>query len=95
MFELGGATYDSGRKDGYAEAKVATLAKENDHQFELFKVDYTDDYTAKRKEYEYLKFGILKAINKLTRKGVAVETLKKVLQDAKAETSGAGTNHQG
>ncbi|MFS7990060.1 hypothetical protein Hanom_Chr11g01054371 [Helianthus anomalus] len=93
MFELGGAAYDSGRKDGYVEAKVATLAK--DHQFELFKVDCTGDYTAKREEYEYLEFGILKAINKLTRKGVAVETLKKVLEDAKSEIGGAGTNHQG
>ncbi|KAF5789818.1 hypothetical protein HanXRQr2_Chr09g0375691 [Helianthus annuus] len=95
MFELGGAAYDSGRKDGYAEGKAAALAKEKDHQFKLFKVDCTGNYTAKREEYEYLEFGILKAIDKLTRKGIAVETLKKVLEDADAETGGAGTSHQG
>ncbi|KAJ0725437.1 hypothetical protein HanPI659440_Chr12g0458711 [Helianthus annuus] len=94
MFELGGAAYDSGRKDGYGEGKAAALAKEKDHQFELFKVDCTGNYTAKRQEYEFLEFGILKVIEKLTRKGTVVETLKKVLEDADAETDGAGTSHQ-
>ncbi|KAJ0754792.1 hypothetical protein HanPI659440_Chr09g0350761 [Helianthus annuus] len=74
----------------------AALAKEKDHQFELFKVDCKGNYTAKRKEYEYLEFGILKAIEKSTRRGIAVETLKKVLEDAdaEAEAGGAGTSHQ-
>ncbi|KAJ0668957.1 hypothetical protein HanPI659440_Chr17g0695561 [Helianthus annuus] len=35
MFELGGAAYDNGRKDGYGEGKVASLAKDKDYQFEL------------------------------------------------------------
>ncbi|MFS8018566.1 hypothetical protein Hanom_Chr15g01393511 [Helianthus anomalus] len=71
VFELGGAAYDSGRKDGYTEGKAAVLAKEKDHQFELFK---------------FLEFGILKAIEKLSRRGIAVETLKKVLQDTDVAT---------
>ncbi|KAJ0678185.1 hypothetical protein HanOQP8_Chr12g0444971 [Helianthus annuus] len=94
MFELGGAAYESGRKDGYGEGKAAALAKEKDHQFELFKVDWTGNYTAKRQEYEFLEVGILKAIEKLTRKGIVVENLKKVHEDADAETDGAGTSHQ-
>ncbi|KAM0070648.1 hypothetical protein Hdeb2414_s0001g00015561 [Helianthus debilis subsp. tardiflorus] len=94
MFELGGAAYDSGRKDGYGEGKAAALAKDKDHQFELYKVDCTANYTAKRQEYEFLEFGIIKTIEKLTRKGIAVKTLKKVLEDADVETSGTGTSHQ-
>ncbi|KAJ0715854.1 hypothetical protein HanPI659440_Chr13g0506181 [Helianthus annuus] len=80
MFELGGAAYDSGRKDGYGEGKAAALAKDKDHQFELYKVDCTANYMAKRQEYEFLEFGIIKAIEKLTRKGIAVKTLKKCLR---------------
>ncbi|MFS7947848.1 hypothetical protein Hanom_Chr06g00553001 [Helianthus anomalus] len=67
-FELGGAAYDGGRKDGYGDGKASVIAKEKDHQFELYK--------------------------KLTRKGIVVETLKKVLEDADAATGGAGTSHQ-
>ncbi|KAJ0713898.1 hypothetical protein HanPI659440_Chr13g0483541 [Helianthus annuus] len=48
MFDLGGAAYDRGRKDGYAEGKAAALAKEKDDKFELFKMDCTGNYTAKR-----------------------------------------------
>ncbi|KAJ0440257.1 hypothetical protein HanHA300_Chr16g0634401 [Helianthus annuus] len=95
MFELGGVAYDSGRKNGYADGKVADLAKEKDHQFELFKVDCAGNYTAKRQEYEFLEFGILRATEKLSRHGIAVETLKKVLQDPNAETGGAVSSHQG
>ncbi|MFS7999138.1 hypothetical protein Hanom_Chr12g01162481 [Helianthus anomalus] len=72
MFNLGGAAYNNGRKDGYAEGKAAALAKEKDHQFELFKVDCAGNYMAKRQEYEFLEFGILKAIEKLSRRGIAV-----------------------
>ncbi|KAJ0513868.1 hypothetical protein HanRHA438_Chr10g0453221 [Helianthus annuus] len=95
MFELGGVAYDSGRKDGYAEGKVAALAKEKDHQFELFKVDCAGNYTAKRQEYEFLVFRILRAIEKLSRHGIAAETLKKRLEDTNDETGGAGPSHQG
>ncbi|KAM0050435.1 hypothetical protein Hdeb2414_s0008g00297531 [Helianthus debilis subsp. tardiflorus] len=94
MFELGGAAYDCGRKDGYGEGKAAAFAKDKYYQFELYKVDCTANYTAKRQEYEFLKFGIIKVIEKLTRKGIAVETLKKVLEDTDAETAGAGPSHQ-
>ncbi|KAJ0435245.1 hypothetical protein HanIR_Chr17g0891201 [Helianthus annuus] len=90
MFELGGAAYDNGRKDGYGEGKVAALAKDKDYQFELYKVDCIANYTAKRQEYEFLECVIIKAIEKLTRKGIVVETLKKVLEDTDAETGGAG-----
>ncbi|KAJ0827879.1 hypothetical protein HanRHA438_Chr17g0830901 [Helianthus annuus] len=94
MFELGGAAYDNGRKDGYGEGKVAPLAKDKDYQFELYKVDCIANYTAKRQEYEFLEFVIIKAIKKLIRKGIAVETLKKVLEDTDAETGAAGPSHQ-
>ncbi|KAM0039415.1 hypothetical protein Hdeb2414_s0012g00381851 [Helianthus debilis subsp. tardiflorus] len=94
MFELGGATYDSGRKDGYGEGKTTAIAKEKGHRFELYKVDCIANYTAKRQEYEFLEFGIIKAIEKLNRKGIAVETLKKVLEDADTEAGGAGMSHQ-
>ncbi|KAJ0796110.1 hypothetical protein HanPI659440_Chr04g0158371 [Helianthus annuus] len=77
MFDLGGAAYDSGRKDGYAEGMAAAHPKEKDEKFELFKVDFASNYTSKRQEYEFTEFGILKAIDKLARHGVAVETLKK------------------
>ncbi|KAF5773756.1 hypothetical protein HanRHA438_Chr13g0602931 [Helianthus annuus] len=94
MFDLGGAAYDSGRKDGYAEGKAAVLAKEKDDKFELYKVDCAGNYTAKRQEYKFIEFGILKAIKKLTRRGIAVETTMKVLEDNDAETGGAGSSHQ-
>ncbi|KAM0028548.1 hypothetical protein Hdeb2414_s0018g00515191 [Helianthus debilis subsp. tardiflorus] len=95
MFKLGGVAYDSGHKDGYAKCKATVLEKEKDHQFKLFKVDCVGNYMAKCQEYEFLKFGILKAIEKLSRRGIAVETLKKVLQDTDAATVGVGSNHQG
>ncbi|MFS7918653.1 hypothetical protein Hanom_Chr03g00203651 [Helianthus anomalus] len=94
MFELGGIACESGRKDGYGEGKAAAFAKEKDRQFDLFKIDCTGNYTTKRQKYEFLEFGILKAIEKLTQKGIEVETLKKVLEDVDTETGGAGTSHQ-
>ncbi|KAM0067263.1 hypothetical protein Hdeb2414_s0002g00058941 [Helianthus debilis subsp. tardiflorus] len=77
MFDLGGAAYDSGRKDGYAEGKAVAHAKEKDEKFELFKVDFIGNYISKHQEYEFTEFGILKAIDKLARHGVALETLKR------------------
>ncbi|MFS8024048.1 hypothetical protein Hanom_Chr16g01458651 [Helianthus anomalus] len=42
----------------------------------------------------HIEFGILKATEKLTRRGIAVETLKKALDDNDAEAGGAGPSHQ-
>ncbi|KAJ0780472.1 hypothetical protein HanPI659440_Chr06g0238141 [Helianthus annuus] len=94
MFELRGAAYDSGRKDGYGKGRAAAIDNEKDYHFKLYKVDCTANYTAKRQKYEFLEFGIVKAIEKLTRKGNSMETLKKALEDGGAETGGAGTSHQ-
>ncbi|KAM0008162.1 hypothetical protein Hdeb2414_s0120g00802881 [Helianthus debilis subsp. tardiflorus] len=65
MFDLGGAAYDSGRKDGYSESKAAALARTKDDKFDLFKVDFAGNYTSKCQEFEFMEFGILKAIDKL------------------------------
>ncbi|KAM0037014.1 hypothetical protein Hdeb2414_s0014g00433191 [Helianthus debilis subsp. tardiflorus] len=48
MFELGEAAYNSGRKDGYGEGRIAAAANEKDYHFEFYKEDCTDAYTAKR-----------------------------------------------
>ncbi|KAF5759219.1 hypothetical protein HanXRQr2_Chr16g0738651 [Helianthus annuus] len=90
------AAFPCGRKDRYAEGKAAALAKEKDDKFELFKVDCVGNYTANCQEYEFVEFGILKAIDKLARRGVVVETLKKVIEDSDAEagTGGASSSHQ-
>ncbi|MFS7921331.1 hypothetical protein Hanom_Chr03g00235541 [Helianthus anomalus] len=58
----------SGPKDGYAEGKVVALAKVKDDIFELFKVDCAGNYTTKCQEFEFIEFGILKAIDKLARR---------------------------
>ncbi|KAM0011282.1 hypothetical protein Hdeb2414_s0017g00508301 [Helianthus debilis subsp. tardiflorus] len=65
MFDLGGATYDTVRKDGYLEGKAAALARTKEDKFDLFKVDCAGNDTAKRQEFEFIEFGILKAIDKL------------------------------
>ncbi|KAM0052592.1 hypothetical protein Hdeb2414_s0007g00249981 [Helianthus debilis subsp. tardiflorus] len=85
MFELGETTYNSGCKDGYGEGRAAAAANEK---------DCTAAYAAKRQEYEFLEFAIVRAVEKLSRKGGAVETLKKALGDQDVETAGAGSNHQ-
>ncbi|KAJ0800045.1 hypothetical protein HanPI659440_Chr03g0098431 [Helianthus annuus] len=92
MFELGGATYNNGCKDGYAKGKAAAKEGARDDKFELSKEDCVATYATKRHEFEFIEFGILKAIDKLAERGVAVETLKKVLGDGDAETSGAGSS---
>ncbi|KAM0049591.1 hypothetical protein Hdeb2414_s0008g00287691 [Helianthus debilis subsp. tardiflorus] len=94
MFELGGAAYDSGRKNGNGEGRATAVANEKDYHFELHKVDCTAKYTAKRQEYEFLKFGIVRAFEKLTRKGIDVDTLMKALEDEDAEASDASPSHQ-
>ncbi|MFS7921313.1 hypothetical protein Hanom_Chr03g00235341 [Helianthus anomalus] len=88
------ALFISGLKEGYDEGKVVALAKVKDDIFELFKVDCAGDYTAKCQEFEFIEFGILKAIDKLAQRGVAVETLKKFLDNSDAGTDGASSSHQ-
>ncbi|KAM0026151.1 hypothetical protein Hdeb2414_s0020g00554801 [Helianthus debilis subsp. tardiflorus] len=94
MFELGEAAYNSGRKDGYGEGRVAAAAKEKDYHFELYKEDSTAAYATKRQEYEFLEFAIVRPVEKLSRKGGDVETPKKALGNQDPETEGAGPSHQ-
>ncbi|KAJ0539207.1 hypothetical protein HanRHA438_Chr08g0354761 [Helianthus annuus] len=94
MFELGESAFNSGRKEGYAEGRAAAPTNEKVDHFELHKVDCSANYAAKCHEHEFLEFAIVRAVEKLYRKGVAVETLKKALEDQDAETDGAGTSHQ-
>ncbi|KAM0025847.1 hypothetical protein Hdeb2414_s0021g00579421 [Helianthus debilis subsp. tardiflorus] len=89
------AAYNSGRKDGYDEGRAATSNNEKDYHFELFKEDCTGKYAAKRRDYEFIEFGIVKAVEKLSRRGNAIEVLKKALGDESHGTGGAGTSHQG
>ncbi|MFS7977030.1 hypothetical protein Hanom_Chr10g00899421 [Helianthus anomalus] len=42
----------------------------------------------------FFEFAIVRAVEKLSRKGAAVETLKKALGDQDAETEDAGPSHQ-
>ncbi|KAJ0858565.1 hypothetical protein HanRHA438_Chr13g0602401 [Helianthus annuus] len=81
MFELGQAAYNSGRKDGYSEGRAAVANNEKDYHFELYKQDCTVACTAKRREYKFIEFGIIKAVEKLSRKDNAIEVLKKALGD--------------
>ncbi|KAF5766689.1 hypothetical protein HanRHA438_Chr15g0730721 [Helianthus annuus] len=81
MFELDQAAYNSGRKDGYGEGRAAAASNEKDYHFELYKQDCTAAYTAKRQEYEFIEFGIVRAVEKLSRKANAIEVLKKALGD--------------
>ncbi|KAF5764218.1 hypothetical protein HanRHA438_Chr15g0701821 [Helianthus annuus] len=94
MFKLGEAAFDSGRKEGYGEGRAPAAANEKVDHFELYKVDCSAHYAAKRQEYEFLEFAIVRAVEKLSRKGAAVETLKKALGDQDAETEDAGPSHQ-
>ncbi|KAJ0715806.1 hypothetical protein HanPI659440_Chr13g0505621 [Helianthus annuus] len=87
MFELGEAAYRSGRKDVYREGRAAAAVNEKDYHFELYKENCTSAYAAKRQEYEFLEFAIVRAVEKLSRKGGAVETLKKALGDQDPEAA--------
>ncbi|MFS7983962.1 hypothetical protein Hanom_Chr11g00981021 [Helianthus anomalus] len=51
-------------------------------------------YVAKRREYEFIEFGIVKAVEKLSRRANAIEVLKKALGDQDPEAGDAGPNHQ-
>ncbi|MFS7998992.1 hypothetical protein Hanom_Chr12g01160671 [Helianthus anomalus] len=94
MFELGQAAYNSGRKDGYNEGRVATASNEKDYHFELYKEDCSAAYAAKRRDYEFVEFGIVKAIDKLSRRANVVEFLKKALGDESRGARGAGPSRQ-
>ncbi|KAJ0428209.1 hypothetical protein HanRHA438_Chr17g0799831 [Helianthus annuus] len=93
MFELGQAVYNNGRKDGYSEGRAAAANNQKDYHFELYKEDCAATYAAKRRDYEFLEFGIVKAVDKLSRRANAIEILKKALGDSEAE-GGAGPSHQ-
>ncbi|KAJ0806554.1 hypothetical protein HanPI659440_Chr02g0090711 [Helianthus annuus] len=94
MFELGQAAYNSGRKDGYGECRAVAASNEKDYHFELYKQDCTAAYTTKRQEYEFIEFGIVKAVEKLSRKANAIEVLKKALGDQGTDGGDAGRSRQ-
>ncbi|KAJ0591909.1 hypothetical protein HanHA300_Chr03g0078761 [Helianthus annuus] len=93
MYELGEATYDHGRKDGYAEGRSTAEAKEALKSFDLYKTECAARYVEKRQEFESLDFSIVKATGKLSRKPDGVALLKKALGDEDREAGGAGTSH--
>ncbi|KAJ0704086.1 hypothetical protein HanPI659440_Chr14g0558761 [Helianthus annuus] len=95
MFEVGQAAYNSVRKYGYGEGRAVAMNKENDYHFELFKEDCTTKYTAKRQEYEFIEFGIVKSVEKLSQKPNAIEVLKKAIGDQRTDGGDAGPSHQG
>ncbi|KAJ0942058.1 hypothetical protein HanPSC8_Chr03g0087411 [Helianthus annuus] len=88
MFELGGAGYNSGRKNGYAEGRCAAANNEKDYKFELYKADCDNAYAKKRREFAMLDFAVVKAAGKLALKADGVALLKKALGENDA--SGAG-----
>ncbi|KAL9994458.1 hypothetical protein Hdeb2414_s0021g00575651 [Helianthus debilis subsp. tardiflorus] len=94
MFELGQAAYNSRRKDGYSEGRAAAGNKERDYHFELYKEDCGAAYAAKRRDYEFIEFGIVKDVAKLSRRANAIEVLKKALGDSGTDGGGAGPSHQ-
>ncbi|KAM0055071.1 hypothetical protein Hdeb2414_s0006g00201861 [Helianthus debilis subsp. tardiflorus] len=94
MFVLGGVAYNSGRKDGYGEGRAAAAPNEKEYHFDLYKEDCTTAYAAKRREYEFLEFAIVKAVGKLSIKADAVETLKKALGEQDVEAGDAAPSHQ-
>ncbi|MFS8006907.1 hypothetical protein Hanom_Chr14g01254691 [Helianthus anomalus] len=63
-----------------------------DNDFELFKPDCVTRYRNKRKDFRILAFGVLRAIEKLSRKGVVVDVLGSVLEcgDTSAGATGGG-----
>ncbi|KAJ0603880.1 hypothetical protein HanHA300_Chr02g0043231 [Helianthus annuus] len=92
MFELGQAGYNSGRKFGYAEGKAATINKEKDYHFELYKEDCDGAYAAKRKAFSTLDFAVVRAAQKLSRKADGVALLKKALGEDGDAAGGVGTS---
>ncbi|MFS7961118.1 hypothetical protein Hanom_Chr08g00711051 [Helianthus anomalus] len=93
MFELGQVGYNSGRKDGYNEGRVAAVNNEKDYHFEFYKEDCGGKYAMKRKEFASLEFAVVIAAQKLSRKPDGVALLKKALGDEGHAAGGAGTSH--
>ncbi|KAJ0515371.1 hypothetical protein HanHA300_Chr10g0379851 [Helianthus annuus] len=94
MFELGGAGYNSGRKNGYAEGRCAAVNNEKDYHFELFKEDCEGAYAAKRREFSMLDFAVVRAAGKLAHKANGVALLKKALgEEGDDAAGGAGSSH--
>ncbi|KAJ0618730.1 hypothetical protein HanHA89_Chr02g0056881 [Helianthus annuus] len=77
MFELGQAGYNNGRKDGYSEGRAAATNNEKNYHFELYKEDCAGTYAAKRRDYKFLEFGIVKAVDKLSPGANAIEVFEK------------------
>ncbi|KAF5758913.1 hypothetical protein HanXRQr2_Chr16g0734921 [Helianthus annuus] len=71
------------------------MANEKVDHFDLCKTNCAARYAEKRQEYEFLYFGIVKAVGKLSRKTDGVEMLKKALGDQDPEAGDAGPSHQG
>ncbi|KAM0051423.1 hypothetical protein Hdeb2414_s0007g00236321 [Helianthus debilis subsp. tardiflorus] len=94
VYELGEAACDLGRKEGYAEGRVAAESKEPLKNFELYKTDCVARYAEKRQEFESLEFGVVKAAKKLSRKPNGVALLKKALSEEETDTGDVGTSHQ-
>ncbi|MFS7919731.1 hypothetical protein Hanom_Chr03g00216141 [Helianthus anomalus] len=69
----------SGGKYGYNEGRSAAANNEKDYHFELYKEDCGVVYAAKHRDYDFVKFGIVKVVDKLSRRANAVEVLKKSL----------------
>ncbi|KAF5756352.1 hypothetical protein HanXRQr2_Chr17g0813621 [Helianthus annuus] len=93
MFELGGAGYNSGRKNGYAEGRCAAANNEKDYKFELYKADCDSAYAEKRREFAMLDFAVVKAAGKLALKADGVALLKKALgEDDASGAGGAGSS---
>ncbi|MFS8026732.1 hypothetical protein Hanom_Chr16g01490161 [Helianthus anomalus] len=90
---LGQAVYNSGWKNGYGEGRAAAANNEKDYHFELYKEDCGAAYAAKRREYEFIEFGIVKAVDKLSRRANTIEVLKKALGDLGTD-GGTGPSHQ-
>ncbi|MFS7905164.1 hypothetical protein Hanom_Chr01g00044521 [Helianthus anomalus] len=94
MYELSEAAYGHGRKEGYAEGRVAVEAKEPLKSFDLSKTDCAARYAEKRQEFESLEYAIVKAAGKLSWKPDGIALLKRALGEEDREAGGAGTSHQ-
>ncbi|MFS7925711.1 hypothetical protein Hanom_Chr04g00288271 [Helianthus anomalus] len=81
MYELGETAYAHGRKEGYAERRAVVEAKEPLKSFDLYKTDCVARYAEKRQEFESLKFAIVKAAGKLSRKPYEIALLRRALGD--------------
>ncbi|MFS7916008.1 hypothetical protein Hanom_Chr02g00172051 [Helianthus anomalus] len=79
----------------YGEGRAAAVANEKVDHFDLHKTDCEARYAEKCQEYKFLKFAIVKAVGKLSRKTNGVKMLKKPLGDQDPKAGDAGPSHQG